>query len=248
MKRLFIGFILLSISNHLFASDNLEFFLVSQPDTIKIITLHYSDSLPDSSAYINIDYPQIKDFENKAVEEKVNNFFKDEFEQSILWYDEIAADTSEVDSFEFNFSYSFETGFNVEYNSNKFLSISLDHYQYTGGAHGNFYSSGYNIDMKTGKVLPLSDIINNDSFDILSYECEQAILDSFQVNSLTEAGLFDDEISVPPDQDYYIIPGALVLQFDPYEIGPFSMGELNVEIPFNKIKDILKENLPFPTN
>ena len=154
MKRLFIGFILLSISNHLFASDNLEFFLVSQPDTIKIITLHYSDSLPDSSAYINIDYPQIKDFENKAVEEKVNNFFKDEFEQSILWYDEIAADTSEVDSFEFNFSYSFETGFNVEYNSNKFLSISLDHYQYTGGAHGNFYSSGYNIDMKTGKVLP----------------------------------------------------------------------------------------------
>ena len=37
----------------------------------------------------------------------------------------------------------------------------------------------------------------------------------------------------------------LVLQFDPYEIGPWSMGEITAEIPFEKIKDLLKENLPF---
>jgi len=40
----------------------------------------------------------------------------------------------------------------------------------------------------------------------------------------------------------------LVLQFDPYEIGPWSMGEITTEISFDKIKDILKPNLPFPTN
>ncbi len=27
-----------------------------------------------------------------------------------------------------------------------------------------------------------------------------------------------------------------------------AMGEIDVEIPFEKIKDILKPNLPFPTN
>jgi hypothetical protein len=101
--------------------------------------------------------------------------------------------------------------------------------------------------MKDGKILTLSDIINNSSFDLLSYECEQAMLDTFQVNSLQEAGLFENEISILPDQDFYIIPGALVLQFDPYEIGPFAMGEISVKIPFFKIKDILKSSLPFPT-
>lgn len=49
-----------------------------------------------------------------------------------------------------------------------------------------------------------------------------------------EAGLFENEIVLTYDQDFYIIPGALVLQFDPYEIGPFAMGEITAEIQFEK--------------
>ena len=60
--------------------------------------------------------------------------------------------------------------------------------------------------------------------------------------------MFEDEINIPEDQDFYIVPGMLVLQFDPYEIGPWSMGEITTEISFEKIKDILKPDLPFPTN
>jgi len=82
----------------------------------------------------------------------------------------------------------------------------------------------------------------------LAYECEQAILEKYEANSLIEAGLFEDEITILDDQDFYILPGMLVLQFDPYEIGPWSMGEVTTEIPFEKIMDILKGNLPFPTN
>ena len=102
--------------------------------------------------------------------------------------------------------------------------------------------------MKNGNVLSLKDIIKKDSFDLLIYECEQAIMEKFEANSLIDAGLFEDEIEIPDDQDFYIMPGILVLQFDPYEIGPYSMGEITAEIPFEKIKDILKDNLPFPTN
>ncbi len=71
-------------------------------------------------------------------------------------------------------TYCFETGFEVQFNSTKFLSVILDHYQFTGGAHGNYYSVGYNIDMSEAKVLSLKDIIENGSFDLLTYECEQA--------------------------------------------------------------------------
>ena len=76
---------------------------------------------------------------------------------------------------------------------------------------------------------------------------EEAILEKYEANTLMEAGLFEDEIVITLDQDFYIIPGALVLQFDPYEIGPYALGEVTAEIPFEKIIDILKQGIPFPT-
>ncbi len=243
MKNKFIILFLLYSASNFYCSD-----IFAQNDTLQIINENYSQSLPDSSAYINIEYPQISGLDNPIIEKSVNDFLKEEFGQSILWYEELISDTSDYEMKPDSFTYSFETGYEVMFNSRKFISIKLDHFQFTGGAHGNYYSTGYNISMLTGKPLKLSDIINNDSFDLLSYECEQAILDTFQVSSLTEAGLFEDEIVILPDQDFYIIPGAIVLQFDPYEIAPYVMGEINVAIPFDRIKDILKNNLPFSTN
>jgi len=145
------------------------------------------------------------------------------------------------------YPYSYETGFQVFYNSKNFLSIVLNHYQFTGGAHGNYFAVGYNINLQDGSLLTLNDIIIDGSIDLLTYECEENILDTYQANTLLEAGLFDDEIKLVLDQDFYIIPGAIVLQFDPYEIGPYAMGEIIAEIQFEKISDILKEDLPFPT-
>ena len=178
----------------------------------------------------------------------MNQFLEEEFKQSIIWFDEVQSDSAFFEDFPYEMQYTFETGFQTAYNSKEFLSIVLSHYQYTGGAHGNYFALGYNIDMKNGNVLSLKDIIKKDSFDLLIYECEQAIMEKFEATSLIEAGLFEDEIEIPDDQDFYIMPGILVLQFDPYEIGPYSMGEITAEIPFEKIKDILKDNLPFPTN
>ncbi len=248
MKNIFAIIIFLISSNVILGfTHNFNHIDLVETDTIEIKTINYTKSLPDSSAFINIYYPQIKNMDNTLVENKINSFLSDEFQQSIMWYDELIADTVEMTSNINGVSYSFETGFEVKYNSKTFLSISLDHYQFTGGAHGNYYSLGYNIRLNDGKVLTLEDIINESSFDLLSYECEQAFIDTFHVTSLLDAGLFEDEINILPDQDFYIIPGALVLQFDPYEIAPYAMGELEVRIPFDRIKDILKENLPFST-
>jgi len=249
MKNIFVVFIILISSNVILGfTHNFNHTDLAGTDTLEIKTMNYTNSLPDSSVFINIYYPQINGMENKVVENQINSFLSDEFQQSIMWYEELIADTVEMTANNNGFSYSFETGFEVKYNSETFLSISLDHYQFTGGAHGNYYSLGYNIRLKDGKVLSLEDIINEDSFDMLSYECGQAIIDTFQVTSLLDAGLFEDEINILPDQDFYIIPGALVLQFDPFEIAPYAMGELEVRIPFDRIKDILKDNLPFPAN
>jgi hypothetical protein len=222
--------------------------IILETDTLDIKELNYSKSTADSSVTINIEYPQISGLENKDVETKINSFLEEEFKQSIPWYEEILLDSAEYEDYPYEMGYSFDTGFQVQFNSKKFISIVLNHYQFTGGAHGNYFALGYNIDMNDGKVLTLKDIIKEDSFDLLTYECEQSILETYQANSLIEAGTFENELVIPEDQDFYITPTALVIQFDPYEIGPYAMGEIVAEIPFEKIMDILQDNLPFPTN
>jgi hypothetical protein len=249
MKKLFIIFYLIISTNLLLADNHLiENDHHSKIDTLEINSLKYSNSTVDSFAIINIDYPNISGSVDKLVESKVNLFLEDEFKQSIAWFEEVQSDTSFFEDYKEDIQYTFETGFQTEFNSKDFISILLSHYQFTGGAHGNYFALGYNIEMKNGKVLTLKDIIKEDSFDLLAFECEQAIIEKFEANSLIDAGLFEDEITIPDDQDFYIIPGMLVLQFDPYEIGPWAMGEVTAEIPFEKIKDILKSNLPFSTN
>lgn len=248
MTKIFILFYMiifssLLLSNNYIIADK----KIIKADTLVIKTLNYSNSTEDSTAIINIDYPQIEGLENTTIEQKVNLFLEEEFNQSIAWFDEVKSDTAFFEDFPYEMQYTFETGFQLEFNSKNFLSIVLSHYQFTGGAHGNYFAIGYNINLKDGSVLSLKDIIKDDSFDLLAYECEQAILEKYEAESLDEAGLFEDVITIPDDQDFYIIPGTLVLQFDPYEIGPWSMGEITAEIPFEKIKDLLKDNLPFPT-
>ena len=249
MKKIFIVFYSLIFGNFLLAHSyvivNKSY---SKSDTLEIMTMNYSNNTADSSAIINIDYPKIAGSQDNSVVLKVNLFLEEEFKQSISWFEEIKSDTSFFEDFPYEMQYTFETGFQIEFNSKYFISIVMSHYQYTGGAHGNYFALGYNIEMKDGKVLTLKNIIKEDSFDLLAFDCEQAILEKYEANSLMEAGLFEDEITILDDQDFYIIPGMLVLQFDPYEIGPWSMGEVTAEIPFEKIKDLLKENLSFPTN
>jgi len=249
MKKLFIIFYLIISANLLFADNHLiENGLQNKIDTLEINSLNYSNSTADSFVIISIDYPNISGLVDKLVESKVNLFLEDEFKQSIAWFEEVQSDTSFFEDYKDEIQYTFETGFQTEFNSKDFISILLSHYQFTGGAHGNYFALGYNIEMRNGKVLTLKDIIKEDSFDLLAFECEQAIIEKFEANSLIDAGLFEDEITIPDDQDFYIVPGMLVLQFDPYEIGPWAMGEVTAEIPFEKIKDILKSNLPFPIN
>jgi len=248
MKKIFVLLWFFALANYLWGYSPAQNKKIDLPaDTLNIITLEYSDSTADGSAYISIYYPQITEFENKTSESKINKFLEEEFKQSIPWYEEAITDTFYTEEFTPTFTYTFETGFRVAYNSKDFISIVLDHYQFTGGAHGNYYSLGYNFRTSDAKLLTLQDLIISENFDILIDECTQAILEKFDAASLVDAGLFEDELNIPPDQDFYIMPGKLILQFDPYEIAPYSMGDISVEIPFSKIQDILKTNLPFLT-
>lgn len=217
----------------------------AQVDSLTIIRKEFYKATEDTSAFVKIIYPQINGLSNTEVQSKINNLLESEFMQAKTWFDEFTSDTDYTSEFPPDWVFSFESDFRVAYNKKDFISIVMDYYEFTGGAHGNYYSVGYNLRTSDGAALTLDNILKPNSLQALSEFCAEEILNMFDANTLTEAGLFEDELILSEDQDFFITPTSLVIQFDPYEIGPYAMGSIEVELNFNIIKNILKENLPF---
>jgi hypothetical protein len=218
---------------------------LSDADSVYIRALDYYDESEDSSTIIEITYPKIHGLLNKTVEEKINSFLEEEFFKSIEWFDEFVAmlDSFPTLEYERGMFFSFETGFDIKLLNEKVLSLALNHYEFTGGAHGNFFAMGYTFDLNTGDLLTLDKIIRQGSLPDITKICEQRILEMFEAESLSDAGMFEDYIDLTTDQDFFLLSDALVFQFDPYEIAPYSMGNIEVVIPFESINDHLVINL-----
>jgi hypothetical protein len=214
---------------------------LSDADSVYIRALDYYDESEDSSTIIEITYPKIHGLRSKAAEEKINLYLEEEFFKSIEWFDEFIAILDSLPTLEYErgMFFSFETGFDIKLLNQKVLSLALNHYEFTGGAHGNFYAIGYTFGLNDGELLTLDKIIKSDSLPALTKICEQRILEMFEAESLSDAGMFDDYIDLTFDQDFFLTSDALVFQFDPYEIAPYSMGNIEVVIPIDEIKDHL---------
>ncbi len=220
-------------------------FSKAETDSLTIIRHEFYQSTEDTSAYVRIIYPQIAGLRNSAIQNKINSFLKTEFMQANSWFEDFIADTDYISEFPPDWAFSFECDFRITYNSNEILSLVLDYYEFTGGAHGNYYSVGYNIRVSDGEPIYLNNILKPNSIQALSEFCVEEILDMFDANSLNDAGFFEDALTISDDQDFFITPDDLVIQFDPYEVAPFAMGSIEVKLNFGKIKNILRENLPF---
>lgn len=215
----------------------------AETDSLTIIKKEFYQATEDTSAYVRIFYPQISNLNNQSVQNKINSLLETEFMQAKNWFNDFIADTDYISEFPPDWVFSFETDFRVTLNNTDFLSLVLDYYEYTGGAHGNYYSIGYNIRLSDGEILTLKDILKPNSLQALSEFCVEEILNMFDANSLNDAGFFEDDLDISDDQDFYITPDALVIQFDPYEVAPFAMGSIEVKLKLSQIKNILKENL-----
>lgn len=218
--------------------------LFGQTQSLSIISKDIYRCTEDTAVSVKISYPQLVNLQNKEVQDKINLLLESYFLEALQNYEEFISDSEYIADYPADWAFYFETTFRATYLTDEFLSVVMDYYEFTGGAHGNHFSQGYNFKLSDGELFYLSDIIKESQFENLSLFCEQEIIKQFDVNSLADI-LFNDEISLNEDQDFFINPGHLVIQFDPYEIAPYSMGSIEVEISFDRIKNLLKPNIKF---
>ena len=129
----------------------------------------------------------------------------------------------------------------IVFQSSRLLTFAGLSDSYTGGAHDNYGTSFSSVDLTSNKKLKLDDIITSAGKKQLSKLLEKYFRKTYSLkdtDSLGAGGLFENKIE--PNNNFYVTEKGIGFNYVPYEIGPFSMGEINIFIPFSELKNYLR--------
>ncbi len=123
-----------------------------------------------------------------------------------------------------------------------YLIYEIKTSEYRGGAHGMYATHYLNFDPKTGHVLTLNDLFYNGFEPTVNklllnklmkmYECKT-------LDELEEAGLLMGT-DIYPSANFCLKNDHILFLYNVYEIAPYSMGEIEISISYDDLKDWLK--------
>ncbi|GHV73274.1 hypothetical protein AGMMS49940_05760 [Spirochaetia bacterium] len=117
------------------------------------------------------------------------------------------------------------------------------------GAHGMQTKDYYVFNLEDKRRLSLRDIIRDDAKQALEDLVEEALRKHMEIPSwipLSEGGFFEDSVDRP--EDFFVSPGGLGFQWDPYEIAPYSAGIIEVIFPYDQIQGLFTDLGLYLTN
>ena len=182
----------------------------------------------DAADYINNDV-------NKLTDTLVKQFYKD--------LDSIG------DSGHSSIYVDYETVTNTE----SWFTLKMRVHEAAGSS--NTYYKYYHIDRKSGKIIKLSDLSEDEGFlETLEKEIRQQMRsqmdnDSSKIYWLDDSVIGKDYVAVTPEHNFFWNEnGDLVIVFDKYEVAPGAMGTPEFTVDKALISDMLKseyKNMPF---
>ena len=124
-------------------------------------------------------------------------------------------------------------------NTSALLSLSLNMYDYTGGAHGNYWSYYFNYDLSTGEEITL-DRIFKDDIDYLE------VLYQYLFERVKDNEVFRNNLDIYYYKDkeplqFYIEDGEIYIFFDVYGIGSYADGQQVFDIPIEVVNNYLSD-------
>lgn len=154
----------------------------------------------------------------------------------------------ELDSnslYSFNNEHTLE-GFSL-LNDERIYSYGINRYIFMGGAHGLSNLTYLIFDLKTGKRITEKDIFNDNYIKAISELIKVRIVEQSKedenlqpINNLDDTDFWVDAIK--PNGNFYITDESINYVFNPYEIAPYYMGQTEVVIPFERLKDLFRPN------
>lgn len=126
-------------------------------------------------------------------------------------------------------------------NGNYILCFSILNYAFTGGAHGLETLEYLNINLRTGSILKLGDILAEGRKGELGLLLTRKLKHMNQMpgsGKLTENGYFVDEIQ--PNENFYLTPEGIGFLYNHYDIAPYSFGSTDIFLTADEVKDIIR--------
>lgn len=222
----------------LLVNDNGFFItLVSEEiqDGLKVTSKNIENN--NEASQLKLSIPQIAGLKDKEIQDSINKGFE---KKALQFKEETFANLDEYvkeakkEGWPIR-TYAAVSNYRVTYSKNDLLSLYIDYYSYTGGAHGFTDRVHSNIDLTTGKELQLKDLFKTgvDYKGILNQEIKRQMQldpEKYFPEALTEWQ------GISEDQPYYIEDGNLVVYFPLYEIAPYACGIPQFEIPLTTLQ------------
>jgi len=175
----------------------------------------------------------------------IQQFASDLKKEYILTNEPILNEMDEKSLYSFNNEHILD-GFSL-LNDENIYSYGINRYVFMGGAHGLNTINYYNFNLKTGKLITENDLFLKNTVSKLTDLIKLRIIEQSNedkgikpIKNLEKTDFWIDAIK--PNGNFYITDESLNYVFNPYEIGPYYLGITEVQIPYERMKNILKPN------
>ncbi|MCR8981233.1 PdaC/SigV domain-containing protein [Brevibacillus laterosporus] len=209
-------------------------FTVSQDSITKAVRTHFvaendlqfenkEMKINTNNTNVSIQYPQLKWLSNIEIQRKINDQLEKDARETYEMGSQALKEQRENEN-----PYDFSLDYQITYNQNGLISIVFDQYTYTGGAHGMVDRIAYTIDIKTGKILTLQDLLKEKP----AYKADitHEIKKQFQQNYGYLLTPFE---SIDEQQAFYLKGDSIIIYFGLYQYTPYAAGIPEFSFPLS---------------
>jgi hypothetical protein len=133
---------------------------------------------------------------------------------------------------------SLDISYEVTAANKDFISALFTFIEYLGGAHPNTTTRSFNYDLNRNAPVSLADLFipNSNYLKIISdYSIRE--LKKLETTNWVDEGA---GLKIENFHSWNITPAGLMITFDPYQVGPYAVGEHVVVVPYPALKPIVK--------
>ncbi|WP_282196213.1 DUF3298 and DUF4163 domain-containing protein [Turicimonas muris] len=140
--------------------------------------------------------------------------------------------------------------FKVTQPSKDIVSIVFTIESYSGGAHGNYSEEVLNFDLKTDRELQFQDLFEKPSvaLKLLSQYCAPALKEEIGEQADTDMIAYGTYPTLANFSEIQLIPGKVIIHFQPYQVAPWVEGAPQVIVPLEKLLEAKPETQIFSSN
>lgn len=138
---------------------------------------------------------------------------------------------------EFEIGYSYELKSKVLLNNNRYASVQMDHYSFTGGAHGSYFTLLQTFDLNTGRAVALHDVIR----DTVAL---RPLLEKEFLRQKTQPGepapklseiLFEDFKVLPMPVNFAVTRKGVRFIYNPYDVAAYVFGQTDITLTWAQL-------------